>query len=161
PIRATKTRIHGDLHLGQVLVVKDDFLVIDFEGAPAESMMERRNKHSPIRDVAGMLRSFDYAAWSALFGLATRDAEGYGRLRTFATASRELVQATCLDAYRPHIVGTSSWPDDETDRARALQLYLFDKVLYEITYEAASRPGWVKIPVLGLQALLDSPEPTK
>src|SRR5262249_32300592 len=149
PIRAMKTRIHGDLHLGQVLVVKDDFLVIDFEGSPAESIAERRQKHSPVRDVAGMLRSFDYAVWSALFGLASRDAEGYARLLPFATEWRSLVQDAFLESYRTHIAGSAGWPEDEAERGRALQLYLIDKVLYEIAYEAASRPAWIRIPVLG------------
>ncbi len=157
PVRAMKTRIHGDLHLGQVLVVKDDFQVIDFEGAPAEAMSERRRKLSPVRDVAGMLRSFEYAAWSALFGLVDRDPEGYARLLPFAMEWRQLVQKTFLEAYQETIAGCPSWPGEERELSRSLQLFLLDKVLYEISYEAASRPAWLRIPIKGLGELLDAP----
>ncbi len=85
PIAASKTRIHGDYHLGQVLVAKNDFYIIDFEGEPARTLQERRAKSSPFKDVAGMLRSFEYAEWAALFAIAEHEADSVGKLLPFAT----------------------------------------------------------------------------
>jgi maltose alpha-D-glucosyltransferase/alpha-amylase len=155
PITAMKTRIHGDLHLGQILVVKDDFQIIDFEGEPARSIEERRQKSSPLRDVAGMLRSFEYAAWSALHRLADRDPEGFERLRPYAAEWKRLAQDTFLDTYIQSVAGCASWPAEGSEARRMLYLFLLDKVLYEISYEAAHRPTWLRIPVSGLAEILD------
>jgi len=154
--RALKTRIHGDLHLGQTLVVKDDFHIIDFEGEPSRSTDERRAKAIPLRDVAGMLRSFEYAAWAALFNLTDRDPDGFAKLLPSALEWRDLVQAAFRDSYEKTIVGCPSWPNDPTEAARLLNLCLLDKALYEIGYEAASRPTWLRIPVAGLGSVLDA-----
>jgi maltose alpha-D-glucosyltransferase / alpha-amylase len=156
PVTATKIRIHGDLHLGQILVVQNDFYVIDFEGEPARTLAERRAKSVSIRDVAGMLRSFEYAGWSALHKLADRDSEGYQRLLPHADAWRQLVQLTFLENYQEAIAGCASYPADPAEVDRLLGLFLLDKVLYEIRYEAANRPAWLRIPLSGLAAILDS-----
>jgi len=156
PVSATKIRIHGDLHLGQILVAQNDFYVIDFEGEPARTLAERRAKSVSIRDVAGMLRSFEYAGWSALHKLAERDSEGYQRLLPHADAWRQLVQLTFLENYKEAIAGCASYPADPAEVDRLLALFLLDKVLYEIRYEAANRPAWLRIPLSGLAAILDS-----
>jgi maltose alpha-D-glucosyltransferase/alpha-amylase len=161
PIRAMKTRIHGDLHLGQVLVVKDDFQIIDFEGEPTRPLAERRAKSLPVRDVAGMVRSIQYAAWSALFRLADRDPDGFEKLLPDAMTWRKLAQDAFFDAYTKTIGECVSWPSDAADVARALSLFLLHKVCYEIGYEAANRPTWIRIPAAGLTDILDSLRRTK
>jgi maltose alpha-D-glucosyltransferase / alpha-amylase len=155
-VQCSKTRIHGDFHLGQVLVVQNDFMIIDFEGEPMRSPAERRQKALPARDVAGMLRSFDYAAWSALLRLAERDPEGYGRLVPEAIEWRCLVRAAFLESYTQYAAGTPSWPEDAPSRDRLLEFFTLDKVLYEIGYEAGNRPHWLKIPVQGLADTIDT-----
>jgi maltose alpha-D-glucosyltransferase / alpha-amylase len=161
PVTASKIRIHGDLHLGQILVAQNDFYVIDFEGEPARPLAERRAKSLAYRDVAGMLRSFEYAGWSALHKLADRDNEGFARLLPRADAWRQLVQATFLETYREAIAGCSCYPAEPAEADRLLKLFLLDKLLYEIRYEAANRPTWLRIPLSGLGPILDSAAKTK
>ena len=156
PLHTMKTRIHGDLHLGQVLVVKDDFQIIDFEGEPTRPVAERREKSSPLRDVAGMLRSIQYAAWSALYHLADRDPDGFDKLLPYAMEWKKLAQDAFLEAYTAAIGDCVSWPADVTELRRALSLFLLYKVLYETSYEAANRPHWIRIPVAGLTEILDA-----
>ncbi|HEX9463689.1 MAG TPA: maltose alpha-D-glucosyltransferase [Alphaproteobacteria bacterium] len=156
PLRTMKTRIHGDLHLGQVLVVKDDYQIIDFEGEPTRPVAERRAKSSPLRDVAGMLRSIQYAAWSALYNLADRDPDGFEKLLPYAMEWKKLVQDAFLDGYTAAIGDCISWPADVTELRRALSFFLLYKVLYETCYEAANRPNWIRIPVTGLIEVLDA-----
>ena len=161
PVTAMKTRIHGDLHLGQILVVQNDFYIIDFEGEPARSLEERRAKGSPLRDVAGMLRSFDYAAGATLNKLAEQDPDGVARVRADAADWKHLVQETFMASYSQAIAGCPSWPADPAEADRLLKLFLLDKVLYEIRYEAANRPAWLRIPLAGLAEILDSPAAPK
>ncbi|HUF87140.1 MAG TPA: maltose alpha-D-glucosyltransferase [Thermohalobaculum sp.] len=141
-----KSRIHGDYHLGQVLVAQNDVVIIDFEGEPRRSLEERRAKSSPLRDVAGMLRSFDYAAFAALDRLR---AKGAGSERADATAQAWLdwSRAHFLEAYEAAAGGSGS--------EELLRLFLLQKVFYEIGYEAANRPAWLSIPVRGALALID------
>ncbi|SDF52824.1 maltose alpha-D-glucosyltransferase [Terriglobus roseus] len=138
-----RTRIHGDYHLGQVLRTKDDFVLLDFEGEPARSLEERRMKQSPLRDVAGMLRSFSYAA-AAGFGTppsAQRDEWEHAAAGAF------------LEGYRQ---GTGSLPHPSTEvEAILLRAYLLEKALYEIIYEVNNRPDWIAIPLAGILGLLD------
>jgi maltose alpha-D-glucosyltransferase/alpha-amylase len=154
-IGAAKTRIHGDYHLGQVLVAQNDFYILDFEGEPARPLAERRAKSSPLKDVAGMLRSFDYAAWAAVMNLADLDAGSTAVVRELAEAWREATERAFLEAYRETIAGCSSWPDNEVEAGRLLDLFLLEKALYEICYEAANRPNWIRIPLKGVINLLD------
>ncbi len=149
-LAATRTRHHGDLHLGQVLLVRDDFMVIDFEGEPARSVAERRRKHSPLRDVAGMLRSFAYAA-----GAARQRAQAGPGGR--AEALEEALEAWCaevseafLDGYLEGVAGASSWPKSLRAAQRLLDLFVVEKALYEVRYELDNRPDWVGIPLAGL-----------
>jgi maltose alpha-D-glucosyltransferase/alpha-amylase len=147
-----KTRIHGDYHLGQVLVVKDDIAIIDFEGEPQRSMRERRQRVSPLRDVAGMLRSFDYAAWSAIGRIEERD-DTMPSVRERALAWRDAAIHDFLAAYWPIASGAGVVPQDEETRRLMLDLFLIQKAAYEIGYEAANRPAWLWLPIRSLLAM--------
>jgi maltose alpha-D-glucosyltransferase/alpha-amylase len=158
-IGAAKTRIHGDYHLGQVLVAQNDFYILDFEGEPARPLAERRAKSSPLKDVAGMLRSFDYAAWAAVMSLAEIDAGSVAVVRTLAESWRQAAQQAFLNAYRETIAGCPSWPENEVEAGRLLDLFLLEKALYEVCYEAANRPNWIRIPLKGVTNLLELEAP--
>jgi len=152
----TKTRHHGDYHLGQVLVTGRDAVIIDFEGEPLRPLAERRAKHAALRDVAGMLRSLAYATAAAERALppdlpsAEREAVR-GRLATWeAQASQAFIDAYC-EAAR----GGSFCPADRTDADQVVHFFMLEKALYEISYELANRPEWVAIPLRGALTLLD------
>ena len=144
------TRTHGDYHLGQVLYTGDDFVILDFEGEPARSLAERRLKRSPLRDVAGMLRSFHYAAHSA--------ASKLGERRALAGPLCELWAATVsrafLDAWLSKTTGAPFVPSQPADLTQLLEAFLLEKALYEIIYELNNRPTWVGIPLRGILSLL-------
>lgn len=158
PITALRTRVHGDYHLGQVLYTGTDFVMIDFEGEPERPLTERRMKHSPLRDVAGMLRSFHYAAHTALRRLAPRSgtsgtsgtADPYGLWARYwrLWVSGEFVRSY-LDA-----AGTAGFiPKSREELRILLDGFLLEKALYEIIYELKNRPDWVAIPLDGIQEL--------
>jgi maltose alpha-D-glucosyltransferase/alpha-amylase len=139
------TRIHGDFHLGQVLVASADAYIIDFEGEPARPLAERRSKASPLRDVAGLLRSIDYAAATALDPknvIASRVSPG--RRQRLITRLREGAGKAFLGGYR-EATGRASKKD-----SRLLDFFLIEKAAYEVNYEAANRPTWLAIPMGGL-----------
>ena len=149
-----KTRLHGDLHLGQVLLERDDFLIIDFEGEPQRPLRERREKHSALRDVAGMLRSFDYARHAALNQVAKTPPE----LERLAAPSRDWgarVRAAFLATYRQAAVAAGLYADDAAfDGALGLMaLFEIEKALYELRYELNNRPDWVDVPLAGIASL--------
>jgi maltose alpha-D-glucosyltransferase/alpha-amylase len=148
------TRIHGDYHLGQVLVAKDDVVIIDFEGEPGRTLAERQEKTSPLRDVAGMLRSLDYAASAALERFATRAKALPEQVVAATTSWRERAGREFIDAYAETAHGIASVPQQRADAAALLELFLLQKTLYEISYEAANRPSWITVPVRGLLELL-------
>ncbi|MCW5661384.1 MAG: maltose alpha-D-glucosyltransferase [Burkholderiaceae bacterium] len=153
-----KTRLHGDLHLGQVLLQRDDFLIVDFEGEPQRPLEERRQKHSALRDVAGMLRSFDYARHAALNKVAKTAPE----LERLAAPSREWerrVREAFITAYRQVVVGAGLYADDATfGRAQELiSLFEIEKALYELRYELDNRPDWATVPLAGIVALAEAP----
>ncbi|MFT3717490.1 maltose alpha-D-glucosyltransferase [Pseudorhodoferax sp.] len=145
-----KIRIHGDYHLGQVLLTRNDFVIVDFEGEPGRDFDARRARQSPLRDVAGMLRSFDYARASALRSVAHTPEELAplaGPARAWEAASR----AAFLQAYRDTVAGT---PLAVSDQALSLlALFELHKALYELRYELENRPDWVHIPLAGILAL--------
>ncbi|SHI65977.1 maltose alpha-D-glucosyltransferase [Wenxinia saemankumensis] len=149
-----QSRIHGDYHLGQVLVVQTDVMIIDFEGEPARPLAERVARTSPLRDVAGMLRSFDYALWSTM---RRRVDLGADAERTMAGVEdwRQATQTAFLDAYRETMAGSSVHPDDRAFEDDLLTLFLIHKAAYELGYELAMRPDWVDIPLRGLLALTE------
>jgi maltose alpha-D-glucosyltransferase/alpha-amylase len=151
---AVKTRIHGDLHLGQVLVVQNDVVVIDFEGEPARPLHERRAKHSPLVDVAGLLRSFDYAAASVRERMAGEHPTDAERLTEPLTRWRDEMTGRVLDAYRGAAAGSAVWPDSDEDAEGLIRLFTLQKALYEIRYELGNRPQWAAIPIEGTLALL-------
>ncbi|WP_119459240.1 maltose alpha-D-glucosyltransferase [Rhodospirillaceae bacterium SYSU D60014] len=151
---AVKTRYHGDYHLGQVIVVKDDFYILDFEGEPARSLADRRAKHSPLRDVAGMLRSFNYAAWSALFDRAALEPRALETLQPWTDLWEERVSNSFLTGYRETIGDCPSYPTDADQARNLIDLFSLEKALYEICYEAANRPAWLGIPLRGVTRLL-------
>jgi maltose alpha-D-glucosyltransferase/alpha-amylase len=153
--RALKTRIHGDYHLGQVLVTKNDFTIIDFEGEPGRTLEARRAKVSPVRDVAGMLRSFGYAAQSALRAAAGKD-QAPETLVPLAAQWQQQARAAFLLAYDA-VAGGAGLYDTLEPGAGLLGLFELDKALYELRYELNNRPDWVGIP---LQGLLDLLSPT-
>ncbi len=152
---ATRTRVHGDFHLGQVLVVKGDAFIIDFEGEPARPMAQRRMKGSPMRDVAGLLRSFDYAAAAAAPGRTAASAQTSERRGALIERFREEASATFLDSYRAVLAAAPHpWVPHEAEQA-LLDLFLIEKAAYEIRYEAANRPTWLGIPLQGLHRIVE------
>jgi maltose alpha-D-glucosyltransferase/alpha-amylase len=148
------SRYHGDYHLGQTLVVQNDVFLVDFEGPPQLSLAERRTKHSIVRDVATMLRSFDYAAWSAL-GSATANTPDRGNeLREAVLQWRAQATTRFLDAYLAAIGDCPLWPRNEAVARKLLSLFLIEKAALEIEYEIGNRPSWAGVPLAGLRSLL-------
>ncbi len=149
-VGVAKIRHHGDFHLGQVLRTADGFAILDFEGEPARPLAERRAKHLALRDVAGMLRSFDYAAYAGLFaaGLAgDQAAERYG------LAWEALVGAAYLDGYLAKTRGAPFLPPAGDLLARTISFFTLEKAVYELVYELNNRPDWVHIPLQYLLSL--------
>ena len=150
-----RTRIHGDFHLGQVLVAHGDVYIVDFEGEPAKTLEQRRAKASPIRDVAGLLRSFDYvAAFARNAGPADLDEAAQVRKQQRIAGFAPACGAVFLDAYR-----AAAYAGDFTLSPRAehglLRLFTLEKAGYEVCYEAANRPDWIPVPMNGLARLAD------
>ncbi len=152
--RLVRSRVHGDYHLGQVLRSKADFVILDFEGEPARTLAERRQKQLPLKDVAGMLRSFQYAAFSGLAKHTTRRPEDHQQMEPWARLWVEAVSQEFLRAYRESAVGSSIVPSSDTDFQLVLDVYVLDKALYELGYELNNRPDWVHIPLAGILSLL-------
>jgi len=153
---AQKTRLHGDYHLGQVLVGKDDVYLLDFEGEPARSLAERRAKMAVHKDVAGMLRSFDYAAETVASRLVGDRGHADAVVGPLMERWRAATVAAFLDAYRERMADCTSMPASAEEDRLLLDLFLLEKAFYEISYEAANRPSWLGIPLKGVAALLPS-----
>jgi maltose alpha-D-glucosyltransferase/alpha-amylase len=143
-----KIRIHGDYHLGQVLVTRNDFVIVDFEGEPGHSIEQRRAKQSPLRDVAGMLRSFSYVEHGALRSVAHDEIE-FVKLAPLARAWAAEVRHAFLSAYEAE-ARRSSKPLSLTPGHGLLGLFELEKALYELRYELSNRPTWVGIPLQGI-----------
>jgi maltose alpha-D-glucosyltransferase/alpha-amylase len=153
-VDAVKIRHHGDYHLGQVLLSQNDFVITDFEGEPARPLAERRQKHSPLRDVAGMLRSFNYAVYAALARHSSEQPEALATLESMGRDWETEVRRTFLRGYDEGTRGVrlfSAWADME----ELLQLFSLEKVFYELRYELGNRPDWVRIPLRGILALTE------
>jgi maltose alpha-D-glucosyltransferase/alpha-amylase len=150
----TKTRFHGDLHLGQVLLREDDFVITDFEGEPARPLEQRRRKHLVARDVAGMLRSFDYARAVALERVRAGRPDLEGVLDEALGKWYELATEAFSAGHERGIGSAASWPRDAATRRRLVRILQVEKALYELRYELESRPNWVHVPLHGLLALV-------
>jgi maltose alpha-D-glucosyltransferase/alpha-amylase len=157
-VQAELIRIHGDYHLGQVLYTGSDFFIIDFEGEPARSLEERRAKHCPLRDVAGMLRSFHYAAYTALYKRFSEEGskrEGDRNLAAWASCWQKWVSARFLEEYLAVTAAGHFLPPAKEDVALLLRSYLLEKAVYEVGYELNNRPDWVRLPLAGILQLLE------
>ncbi|HEV2046456.1 MAG TPA: maltose alpha-D-glucosyltransferase [Chthoniobacterales bacterium] len=152
---AAKIRIHGDYHLGQVLYTGKDFVILDFEGEPARALSERKLKRSALRDVAGMMRSFQYAAYSALWQPAMRT-EDVPFLERWADLWYRQMSSVFLQSYLKTTAGAIFVPQNADDLQVLLEAYLLDKAVYEIGYELNNRPDWVVIPIRGIKHILKS-----
>jgi maltose alpha-D-glucosyltransferase / alpha-amylase len=156
-IDGVRIRNHGDFHLGQVLYTGKDFAIIDFEGEPARPLSERRIQRSALRDVAGMLRSFQYAPYAVLFGAAPGSyvrPEDVPQLETGARFWYQWVSASFLRAYLAESAKGAFLPTKSESIDTLLSAYLLEKALYEIVYEMNNRPDWVRIPVKGVLELV-------
>jgi maltose alpha-D-glucosyltransferase/alpha-amylase len=151
-VGSLRTRIHGDLHLGQILVAQGDAFIIDFEGEPARPLAERRGKYSPLRDVAGMLRSFDYAAAMAV-GPGETSGAAEAQKRKLIDRFVEVSSKAFLKAYAAATKAVPHRWTDAASEAAMVDLFTLEKAAYEIVYEAANRPAWLPVPLRGLAAL--------
>jgi maltose alpha-D-glucosyltransferase/alpha-amylase len=153
-VGALKTRYHGDFHLGQVLAVQNDFVIIDFEGEPARPLAERRRKSSPLRDVAGLIRSIDYAAVTAVRQLAETRPATLPRISALAEIWRDRAVDGFRAAYRKTMRGCPAYPRRPSEARALIDFFTLDKAVYEVGYELANRPDWVAIPLTGVLRLL-------
>jgi maltose alpha-D-glucosyltransferase / alpha-amylase len=157
-ITAQRIRCHGDLHLGQFLYTGNDFVIIDFEGEPGRPVSERKIKRSPLRDLAGMLRSFDYAVNSALFdqeahGIVKADDLPY--LEWSARLWKSWVSRVYVQAYLDSAGRSEFLPERGEELELLLNIHLLEKAVYELGYELNNRPEWLKIPLQGILQLLE------
>ncbi|MCB9285523.1 MAG: maltose alpha-D-glucosyltransferase [Lewinellaceae bacterium] len=149
-INATKTRVHGDYHLGQVLFNGRDFFIIDFEGEPLYTISERRLKKTPFKDVAGMIRSFHYAAFGQLVLNQNYRKEDMPFLEKWAHQWFHYVRQFYLTAYLDATEGQSFIPDDPEALRLLLRNYTLEKAIYEVGYEMNARPDWLRVPIRGV-----------
>lgn len=157
-IAASKIRIHGDFHLGQVLYTGKDYIIIDFEGEPSRPPSERRIKYSSFRDVAGMIRSFHYAGYTALFRHATVRPEDKEYLQRWVEPWYNYVSGIYLTAYLNTVKDAHFIPEHTDDIQILLNAFLLDKAVYELSYEMNNRPDWVIIPANGIKKVLERVE---
>lgn len=154
-IDTAKIRIHGDYHLGQVLFTGKDFVLLDFEGEPARSYSERRLKRSALRDVAGMLRSFHYAAHGSLYLDNQIRPEDVGRLLPFVEQWYHYMSGFFMKAYLETVGDSPIIPHQKEDLEILLRTFLLQKAIYELNYEVNNRPSWVMVPLRGIRAILE------
>lgn len=155
--QAMRTRIHGDYHLGQVLFTGSDFMIIDFEGEPAKAIEERRAKRSPLQDLAGMLRSFQYAERAAYLEISHRVDQPLGDVSAIGEMLARWRRAAArrfIEEYRCAAEGASFLPERWEDAEELLRLHLLEKAIYELGYELNNRPNWLSIPLSGIEELV-------
>ncbi|HYR00907.1 MAG TPA: maltose alpha-D-glucosyltransferase, partial [Casimicrobiaceae bacterium] len=150
---AAKTRVHGDFHLGQVLIVQNDFMIADFEGEPTRTLAERAEKQTPLKDVAGMLRSFDYALHAALARVGPERSDARSLLEHAGREWRARAGEAFLDGYE-EVARAAGLALPRGDGRGLLELMLLEKAFYELCYELDHRPDWVRIPLRGLSDIL-------
>jgi maltose alpha-D-glucosyltransferase / alpha-amylase len=158
----SRIRVHGDLHLGQVLWTGCDFVIIDFEGEPLRSISERRLRRPALRDVAGMVRSFDYVARAALddavaHGRVNDERRGEEQLGGQLTAWTAAVSDAFLDGYLAVVEPLRLLPANPDDRRCELDAHVLEKALYEISYELSHRPAYVGVPLRAALRLVGLP----
>jgi maltose alpha-D-glucosyltransferase/alpha-amylase len=159
PVQAKRIRCHGDYHLGQVLWTGKDFVIIDFEGEPTRSLGRRRLKRPAAFDLAGMVRSLHYAGQAAELRLTRElglpiDGEELERVEAWVTFWHRWVSAIFLEAYLSIASAGGYLPADRAQVAQMLDFFLLEKAVYELSYEANTRPGWVDIPARGILDIL-------
>jgi maltose alpha-D-glucosyltransferase/alpha-amylase len=159
-IDVVKIRIHGDYHLGQVLFTGKDFIITDFEGEPARGYSERRLKRSPLRDVAGMIRSFHYAAYGGLFLNDQIRKEDIVKLTPYAEQWYHYMSGFFMKAYLETVQGSAFIPKDKEDMDILMTTFLLEKAIYEVNYEINNRPDWLIIPLRGIKAIMKKIEET-
>jgi maltose alpha-D-glucosyltransferase/alpha-amylase len=147
-------RHHGDFHLGQMLIVRDDIFIIDFEGEPRRTLAERRRKAPAARDVAGLIRSIDYSSTAALERALKVAPDEQGKLGAALSEWRDRAAAAFLAGYRETMSNPQLWPAEPQAAERLLNFFLLEKVFYEIEYELAHRPDWLRVPLNGMLRIL-------
>ncbi|MEK6480485.1 maltose alpha-D-glucosyltransferase [Catalinimonas sp. 4WD22] len=153
-INTMKIRTHGDYHLGQVLFTGRDFIILDFEGEPARAYSERRLKRSPLRDVAGMIRSYHYAAYNGLFRTEAFTKGEAEYLDDWAEQWYHYMSGIFMKAYIERCKGSNFLPDNQEDLDILLQTFLLEKAVYELGYELNNRPSWAIIPMKGIKYIM-------
>jgi len=154
PVEVDKIRHHGDFHLGQILIAKDDVQIVDFEGEPERPVAERTRKAPSARDAAGLIRSLDYAAMSALQRCQEKSVEEPACLTEALDSWRDAATDAFLACMRETTAGTRLWPADPAAADRLLRFFIVEKAVYEVGYEFANRPDWVHVPLAGLARTL-------
>jgi maltose alpha-D-glucosyltransferase/alpha-amylase len=147
-----RTRVHGDYHLGQVLRTEEDFVILDFEGEPARTLAERRARQSPLKDVAGMIRSFSYAAYAALFAHTVHAPNQFDRLEPWADSWQRWAADAFVRSYRTTMGDAAFVPGGQTFDD-LLDAFVLEKAIYELGYELNNRPDWLRIPLGGILKL--------
>jgi trehalose synthase-fused probable maltokinase len=158
PLKSIRTRIHGDYHLGQVLLVNNDFVIIDFEGEPESSIADRKIKHSPLKDVAGMVRSFHYAVSAKLFFSKETNSMNSRQLQKAADRWFYLIRETYTETYLKELGTEQRLFASKAEINYLFLLHLLEKAIYELGYELNGRPAWIKIPLKGLQQVINELE---
>jgi maltose alpha-D-glucosyltransferase / alpha-amylase len=157
-VHAAKIRHHGDFHLGQMLIAKDDVFIIDFEGEPRRSIDDRRRKAPAARDVAGLIRSIDYSATAALERALKSAPDEQGKIARALDGWRDSSVAAFMAGYRRTLSDARIWPQSLQDADRLLDFFLLEKAFYEIEYELAHRPDWLRVPLAGTWRILSRSE---
>lgn len=155
-IHTSKTRVHGDYHLGQVLFTGKDFMIIDFEGEPTRSLTARNLKHCPFKDVAGMLRSFHYAIYMGQLENESKIQERDDYMKPWLEAWYETVENEFVGSYLKTAGNASFIPEEERQINDLLSVYTIEKAIYEADYEFNNRPDWLHIPLNGLKKILNN-----
>jgi maltose alpha-D-glucosyltransferase/alpha-amylase len=154
---AASIRCHGDLDLNQLLIVKDDIFIVDFEGAPRRSIAERRRKAPAARDIASLVRSIDYSATAALERALKVAHDEHGKLGAALSEWRDRATAACLAAYYEAMTDQRLWPADPNAADSLLAFFLLEKALNEIEHELSFRPEWLRVPLTGIIRMLSQP----
>ncbi len=150
-------RHHGDFHLGQILIVKDDIFIIDFEGEPRRPLEERRRKAPAARDAAGLIRSIDYSVTAALDRALMIAPDEHGKLAAALADWRDRSTDAFLAGYREAMTNHRLWPSDPHAASDLLNFFLLEKAFYEIEYELSHRPDWLRVPLMGMLRILSEP----